>query len=132
MRDDIAKLVLRLTVGGLLLFHGIHKLLGGLGGVKLLLAAHGAPNILAYGAYVGEIAAPLLIIFGLFTRLGGGLIVINMIVAVALAGGARLLALNGQGGYALELEAFYLFGGLAVTLLGAGRLSIGGEDGQLN
>jgi putative oxidoreductase len=132
MSEDFGKLVLRLTVGVLLLFHGVHKLLGGLGGIKLLLAAHGAPDMLAYGVYVGEIAAPLLIIFGLFTRLGGGLVVVNMIVAVALAGGTRLFALNGQGGYALELEAFFLFGGLAIALLGAGRISIGGEDGQLN
>ncbi|MGD0191159.1 MAG: DoxX family protein [Rhizomicrobium sp.] len=132
MSEDVGRLVLRLTVGGLLLFHGIHKLLSGLGDVRHLLAAHGAPELLAYGAYVGEIAAPLLILFGLFARLGGGLVVVNMIVAVALAGGTRLLVLNGQGGYALELEAFFLFGGLAIALLGAGRLSIGGADGQLN
>ena len=34
------------------------------------------------------------------------------------------------GGYALELQALYLIGGLVVALLGAGRFSLGG--GRLN
>jgi putative oxidoreductase len=67
-----------------------------------------------------------MVILGLFARIGGALIVANMIVAVALAGMGNLLALNPMGGYALELEALYLFGGLSVMLLGAGRYSIGG------
>ena len=133
MGEDFGKLILRLTVGGLLLLHGVHKLLGGIEPIKHMLAAHGAPDMLAYGVYAGEIAAPVLLIIGLASRLGAGLIVINMIVAALLAGGGRLLALDGQtGGYAMELEAFYLLGALAVMFLGAGRLSVGGTDGQLN
>jgi len=42
-----------------------------------------------------------------------------------------LIGLNGEGGYALELQAFYLFGGLAVALLGAGRIAVG-RPGPLN
>ncbi len=49
----------------------------------------------------------------------------NMIVAILLAGMGSLLALNQYGGYALELETFYLLGGLAVFLLGAGRIGLG-------
>ncbi len=132
MTDDVGKLVLRLTVGGLLLLHGIHKLLGGIAPIKLMVAGHGVPEMLAYGVYAGEVAAPLLLILGLFSRLGGGLIVINMIVAVLLTSERQLLGLNAEGGYALELEAFYLFGGLGVALLGAGRFSVGGAYGPLN
>jgi putative oxidoreductase len=132
MSDDFGKLVLRLTLGVLLLFHGIHKLLGGIAPIKHMLASHGMPDLLAYGVYAGEVAAPVLLILGLLSRLGGGIVVINMIVAILLAGGAHLFAFNATGGYALELEAFYLFGGLAVALLGAGRLSVGGENGVLN
>jgi putative oxidoreductase len=29
--DDLGKLLLRLAVGGLMLFHGLHKLFGGVG-----------------------------------------------------------------------------------------------------
>jgi putative oxidoreductase len=125
--DDLGKLVLRLTLGVLLLFHGVHKALTGIGDIKQMLVAHGLPDILANGVYLGEIVGPALIVIGLFSRVGGLLVVINMIVAVALAGLPQLLKLNGFGGYALELEMFYLFGGVAVMLLGAGRLGIGGS-----
>src|ERR1700735_446060 len=118
MGEDFGKLILRLTVGGLLLLHGIHKLLSGIEPIKHVLVGHGVPDALAYGVYAGEIAAPVLLIIGLASRLGGGLIVINMIVAVLLTSGGRLMALDGQtGGYAMELEAFYLFGALAVMCL---------------
>ncbi len=126
MIEDIGKLLLRLGLGGLLLFHGIHKLLNGLGPIKAMLAAHNLSDTLAYGVYLGELVAPILIILGLFSRIGGLLVVFNMIVALLLAHTAYLLALTPEsGGYALELQAFYLICGLAVTLLGAGRIGIG-------
>ena len=129
MQDDIGKLVGRLSVGGLLLLHGIHKLLTGIAPIKALVVAHHLPDLLAYGVYLGEIVGPILVILGLFSRLGGLLIVANMLVAIALAGMASLGKLNPMGGYALELETLYLLGGLAVALLGAGRLglNIGGR-----
>ncbi|HUO93625.1 MAG TPA: DoxX family protein [Rhizomicrobium sp.] len=132
MSEDLGKLVARLSVGVLLLFHGVHKLLTGIAPIKQMLAGHHLPEALSYGAYFGEIVAPALIVLGLFARLGGGLVVINMLVAIYLVGMHQLLAIGPMGGYALELEMFYLFGGLIVALLGAGRLSVGGVDGPLN
>ncbi len=55
-----------------------------------------------------------------------------MTVALLLGAPGQLIALGPMGGYALELEAFYLFGGLAVMLLGAGSISLGGENGRWN
>ena len=130
--DSLGKLVLRLTVGILLLLHGVHKLLSGIEPIKHMVAAYGVPDALAYGVYLGEILGPVLVILGLFSRCGGLLIVINMIVAVLLAGMGHLIALNPMGGYALELEAFYLFGGVAIMLMGAGSVSLGGSDGRWN
>lgn len=129
MQEDIGKLVGRLSVGGLLLLHGIHLLLTGIAPIKAMVVAHHLPDLVAYGVYMGEIVGPILIILGLFSRLGGALIVINMIVAIALAGMASIAKLNGAGGYALELETFFLLGGLSVAMLGAGRigLNIGGR-----
>ena len=37
--DDAGKLLLRLAVGGLMLFHGLHKLLDGVGGISGMLVA---------------------------------------------------------------------------------------------
>jgi putative oxidoreductase len=130
--EDLGKLVLRLTLGVLLLFHGTHKILTGIGPIRDMVTAHHLPDFLAYFVYLGEVAAPVLIVIGLLTRLGGILVVINMLVAVLLAHMGMLFGTNDMGGYVLELQAFYLFSGLAVTLLGAGRFSIGGANGTLN
>jgi putative oxidoreductase len=129
VQEDFGKLVARLGVGGLLLLHGVHKLLTGIAPIKELVVAHHLPDMVAYGVYFGEIVGPVLVILGLFSRIGGMLIVIDMIVAIALAGTASLFKLNEFGGYALELETLYLIGGLSVALLGAGRigLNIGGR-----
>jgi putative oxidoreductase len=126
MQEDLGKLVLRVTVGALLLFHGVHKLMTGIEPISAMLAAHHLPAQLAYGVYVGEIIAPAMLVLGLFARIGAVLIVVNMIVAVALAGVGHIAQLGPMGGYAEELEMFYLFGALSVALLGAGRLSIMG------
>ncbi|HEX4303011.1 MAG TPA: DoxX family protein [Rhizomicrobium sp.] len=129
MLEDLGKLVVRLGVGGLLLLHGAHKLLTGIADVKPLVTAAHLPEFVAYGVYLGEIAGPILVILGLFSRVGGMLIVADMVAAIALAGAASLFQLNAFGGYALELETFYLLGGLSVALLGAGRLgfNLGGR-----
>lgn len=129
--DDFGKLVLRLSLGGLLLFHGVHKILTGIDPIRAMIGAHGLPDYLAFGVYAGEVLAPILLILGLFSRIGGALVVINMIVAIALVHLAMLAGLNDQGGYVLETQMLYLFGGLAVALLGAGRISVGSQ-GPLN
>lgn len=122
--DDLGKLILRLTVGGLMLFHGVDKLRAGLGGISGALAANGLPTFLAYGVYVGEIVAPLLVIIGLFTRPAAAVIVFNMIVAVALAHAGDLFKIGPHGGWALELQGFYLLTALVVALIGPGLWSI--------
>ncbi len=60
MTDDAGKLVLRLSVGVLMLLHGIHKLLHGVDGIGGMLAGMGLPTVLAYGVYLGEVVGPLL------------------------------------------------------------------------
>ena len=52
-QPDIAKLLLRLSLGVLILFHGVHKLIYGIDGVKAMVVAHGLPSFFAYGVYVG-------------------------------------------------------------------------------
>lgn len=65
---DLGILILRLSVGILMLLHGIAKLSHGAEGIEQMLAASGLPSFIAYGVYVGEVIAPLLIILGLGTR----------------------------------------------------------------
>ncbi len=46
MADDIGKLVLRLTLGGLILLHGISKVKNGVEGIAGMLQAQGLPAAL--------------------------------------------------------------------------------------
>lgn len=130
--EDAGKLLLRLLVGGLLILHGLHKIFTGPHEIIGLVQAHHLPGLLAYGVYLGEVLGPLLVIFGFYTRVGGLLILANLIVAVLLTRGVDIFHLNAHGGWAIELEAFYGLGGLAVTLLGAGRYSVAGAAGKWN
>ncbi|CAN7603529.1 DoxX family protein [Variovorax paradoxus] len=131
-RDDSGKLLLRLAISVLVLLHGIFKISAGVGFVSAMLAKAGLPGGLAYLVYVGEIVAPLLMIAGFWTRAAAGVVVINMLAAFGLVHMADLFALTKQGGWALELQGLYLFGALAVVLLGAGRFSLGGLRGRWN
>ncbi|HSZ12156.1 MAG TPA: DoxX family protein [Rhizomicrobium sp.] len=130
--QDFGKLVLRLMLGTLLLFHGVHKVIHGIGPITAMVTAHHLPPALAYGVYSGEILGPVLLILGIFSRFGAALIVANMLFAVWLAGMTNLFAINAEGGYALELEMFFLFTALAIMFVGAGRYSLGGLNGRLN
>lgn len=130
--DDFGKLILRLALGILILLHGFAKLTGGIGPIESMVIARGMPAFLAWGVYVGEIIAPLLVIAGFYARLGGLLIAVNMLVAIALAHTAKLFAMGGMGGWALELQGMFLFGALAVVFLGAGAYSVGGRNGRWN
>jgi putative oxidoreductase len=131
-QEDAARLLLRLGLGVLLLMHGIGKLQGGIGFIGESVAKAGLPAELAYLVYVGEVAAPLLLIVGAWTRVAALVVAINMLVAVALVHTGDLLTLSPGGAWALELQAFYLVTALAIALLGAGRFSAGGTDGRLN
>lgn len=121
--DAAGKLLLRLTVGGLMLFHGISKLFndGTVGFIGSKLADAGLPEALAYGVYIGEVVAPLMIIAGLLSRVGAALIVINMLFAILLVHTGDLFALSDHGGWRLELQGFYLLVSLAIVFLGSGR-----------
>ena len=121
---DLGKLIIRLTLGGLMLFHGIAKLLNGIGFIEGELASHGLPTVLAYGVYVGEVLAPLMVILGYQTRIGALIIVFNMLFAIALVHAHQLLSLGGNGGWALELQGFFLFTAVAVIFLGPGRYKL--------
>jgi putative oxidoreductase len=130
--SDIGKLVLRLTLGGLMLFHGVAKIATGAAPILALVTKAGLPPALGYLVFVGEIVAPLLLVVGLWTRAAAAVMAINMAVAVLLVHTAQLGEITKSGGWALELQAFYFFTALAIVLLGAGRFSAGGESGKLN
>lgn len=130
--DDAGKLVLRAALAIILLFHGAAKLSGGISFVGDMLAKAGAPAVLGYLVYVGEVIAPLMILAGILARPAALVVAINMVVAVLLVHAGQFFTLNETGGWALELQAMFLIAALAVALLGAGRYSLGGAAGRFN
>jgi len=132
MTSDLGKLVLRLTLGILMLLHGVGKLTSGSVSILGLMTKMGLPPALGYLVYVGEVLAPLLLILGLWTRPAALVVAINMVVAVLLVHSAQLGEFTKNGGWALELQGYYFFTAVAIALLGAGRFSVGGDSGKLN
>lgn len=124
--SDTGKLVLRLSVGGLMLFHGIAKIMhpGSLEFIGGMLAGFGLPAILAYGVYIGEVVAPLMVVVGYKARIGGLIIAVNMLFALVLAHTGDFLSLSEHGGWMVELQMFYLLSAVAVVFLGSGRQAI--------
>ena len=129
-REDGGKLILRLAVGGLLLFHGIAKLKGGIGWMGGMLDGIGLPEFVGYGVYVGEVIAPLFLLAGKFARPAGLIVAFNMLVAVLLGRRDGIAALNQGGGWAIELELLFLLGGLAIWFLGSGRFAMSRGAGR--
>lgn len=129
---DAALLILRVVLGLLVLLHGLSKLPPPPAFIAGELAKANLPAVLAYGVYVGEIVAPILIIVGVWTRLAALVMVINMVVAILLVHTGDLFKLSEQGGYVLELQAMFLFTAVALAFTGAGRFSVGGRYGPFN
>jgi putative oxidoreductase len=122
--DDTGRLLLRLAVGGLMLFHGISKIRNGVDYMYPLLEAKGLPGFMAYGSFLGEVVAPLLILTGVLTRVASLLVAGTMVMAVFLALENQVFALNQFGGWAIELNVFFFLAALTLTLLGPGRFSV--------
>ena len=124
--DALGKLIVRLTLGILMLFHGVAKILnpGVVGFIGSKLAEAGLPSVIAYGVYVGEVIAPVMIILGIFCRFGAVLTAGNMVVAIGLMHMGEIFALSQTGGWALELQGFFLFISLAIIFLGSGKYAV--------
>ena len=124
MSENIGKLLLRVMLGGMLLFHGVAKALHGIDFIKGLIHGQGLLEVLAYGVYVGEIFAPLLLILGWKSRIWAAVIAINMMVAIYLTQMGAFLTLGAHGAWALEVPMFYLVTAIAIVLLGSGKYAV--------
>lgn len=114
-------LILRISIGLLILFHGIANMASNYSFIKTLLSGFGMPEFIAYGVFIGEIVAPLLIIIGFRARLASLVLAFNMLIAILMAHAADIFSLNQFGGWSLELQGLYLFGALSLFFLGAGK-----------
>jgi len=121
---DAGKLILRLTFGILVMFHGVAKILHGTQWISAILEAKGIPAFIAYGVFAGEIIAPIFIILGFLTRPAALIYAFNIVIATLLVGMERFLTVTKVGAWGLETEALFFFGALSIMLIGAGKYSI--------
>jgi putative oxidoreductase len=128
--DDLTRLILRLTCGGILIFHGIFKIFTDIEHVKNIVVAAGLPAVITYGSIIGEAIAPALVILGYKTRLAAIVIVINMLMTILLAHRDIAFKVNDYGGWMIETNMLFLLTALALVFTGAGRYSISKGKGR--
>ena len=125
---DLGLLLIRLSVGWLMLFHGIAKMKHGVSGIEGMLESKGLPGFIAYGVYLGEVVAPILLIIGFRTRLAAIVFAVNMLVIMFIAHPENLTGFSSHGGWKLELAGLYLFGSLALIFTGGGKYALSSKS----
>lgn len=128
--EDQGKFLLRFVLAFLMLFHGFSKIMGGAGHIAGMLQEMGIPGFIGYGVILGEVVAPLLILTGYKSRLGGLVMAFTMLFAILAVHAGNILSLDDHGAWIVELPMLYLVGGLAVAFLGAGKYSISKGQGD--
>tara|TARA_R110002020_G_scaffold454448_1_gene669913 strand:- start:34824 stop:35228 length:405 start_codon:yes stop_codon:yes gene_type:complete len=123
-RVNLGLLILRVTLGILMLFHGFSKMMNGLEGIKGMLESYGLLSVIAYGVLIGEVIVPILLVVGFRTRIAALVYAINMLIAVMLVHINDIFTLSTTGGWTLELQGLYFFGALALFFTGAGKFAV--------
>ena len=110
--------ILGFSLGFLLLFHGIDKLSNGVGFIEQMLKGVGIPyaQYFSYTVFIGELIAPVLLIIDRYVKVAGGLIAVNMLVAIILAHKDTIFTLSEHGGWSIELQLLYLVAGLTLAV----------------
>jgi len=123
--EDMGRLILRVSVGVVILFHGVAKISHGVEWIKGPLGAAGLPGFIAYGAYIGEVLAPILLILGYRTRVAALVVGFDLLMAIFLVLRHQIFAIKEMGGgWAIELEALILLASLAIFFFGGGKYSL--------
>ncbi len=118
--NDIGVLIMRVSLGVLILFHGWHKVVHGIDMPMARMESWGFPGFLMYFAYISEVLAPLLLIAGIFCRLSTLAIFLTMttVMYIELKTG---IGLDRFGAPTIEGQLFYWFFSAALFFTGSGR-----------
>jgi putative oxidoreductase len=112
-------LALRVVLGVIFISHGYPKLIHG-AGMRGFFSQHGLPGYFVYVAGILEVFGGGLLILGLFTRIVGLLLAVEMAVAIwKVHSGAGLMAVNNYE-FPLALAAACF----AIATTGAGAISV--------
>ncbi len=123
----LTPVVVRVIVGFMMFAHGVDKLSGGVAGIAgfgEFLSSAGLPAglLLAWFVTLLELFGGAMLMLGLLSRVIAGLLIVELLVAIALVSGqAGLIAEEGVG---YERDLAYIAGFLVIFLLGPGRPSL--------
>lgn len=115
-------LILRLTIGLVLLMAGLQKIftLNQMDEYAEAITLLKLPANAVYAFIPFEIIAPIMLILGVFSRVVAGLIVIYLFISVFMLQFEFIFMLIPGKGHALESELLLLFTSLAICCLGSG------------
>ncbi|MET3535211.1 DoxX family protein [Chryseobacterium limigenitum] len=122
--EDIGILILRIALGGLMLFHGIAKITQSTDFIRASLMEKGLPLWLENGVYIGELLIPLTILFGVCVRISGLIFSINMLFSIWLVYSGQIFTIAPYGGWTIELNVLFFLGGLALFFMGSGKYAV--------
>jgi len=131
--DDVAPLVLRLTLGLVMFPHGAQKMLGWFGGygfegtMGYLTGAAGLPWIVALTVVAAEFFGSIGLVTGLFGRvaaLGVGAVMTGAILTVHLQNGFFMNWSGQQAGEGFEFHLLAIGISIALLVKGSGGLSL--------
>ena len=118
--QPLALLILRLTLGAIMIAHGFPKVFGGMEHHVETVRHIGFPGWMAYLSAAAEFGGGILVLLGLFTRCAAFAILINMLVAIF---GVHLRnGFLGQGNYQFPLALATI--AFSLIFFGAGPISL--------
>jgi putative oxidoreductase len=124
----LSALILRLTLGFVILPHGYQKITNFDNVLFHLQHDYKVPGFLAVIVILVEFIAPLLLILGLFGRVMAGLLILLMVGAVIMGGhlehGFFMNWFGNQKGEGFEYHILALGIGIAIVILGSGGWSV--------
>ena len=103
---DIGILIIRVSLGGIIFFHGFYKLMHGIDDQVQILASNGVPGQLMFFVYVSEVLAPVLIVLGVLTRLSALTIIVTMITVFYVL--PFPVGLDEHGAMNIESQLYFL------------------------
>jgi putative oxidoreductase len=120
--SDIGILIVRIALGGIIFFHGFHKITHGVADQFQILASNGIPGVFIYFVYVSEVLAPVLIVLGILTRISSLTIIATMIVVFYAL--PFPIALDVHGAMNIESQLYFLLLPIALFFTGPGRYTL--------
>ena len=114
---DLTFMGLRLSIGLIFILHGWGKINPGF---LNFMGSLGLPAEMQFLIVAAEVGGGILLIFGVFSRIGATVISIVMLGAIFLVKGAQ--SLTGDGG--VEFDLVLLAGVLIIMVAGPGRVSL--------